>query len=173
VAARLGALCHDGVDAVVLQVRRLGDGRGRGEHPHAGLADGLDGFPGRQPEVKRGDGRPELEQRLQPCVVELDRRRARLRRVAQAELVVERGEVLAGARRHLAAHLGWLVAEEVELERPPGPLAHLGGLRAQPVHRQHRRAQGAEPARLAHGRGQRRRGGARHRRLEDRLLDAQ
>jgi hypothetical protein len=73
----------------------------------------------------------------------------------------------------VARHLGRLVAEEVELERPIRTLAQLGGLPAQLIHRQHRRAQRPEPARLAHGRRQGRGRGARHRCLQDRMLDAE
>jgi hypothetical protein len=173
VTAGLGALCHDGVHAVLLEVPRLRHGRGRGQHRDARGLDGAHHVPRRQPEVERHYRRPQLEQRVAPRLVELDGGRARLRGFAQPELVVERGEVLARPVGDVAAHLGRLVAEEVELEGPLRELAQLGGLHAELVHREHRRAERAEPAGLADRRGEGRGGGARHRGLEDRVLDSE
>ena len=172
-AARLGALGDHRIGAEVAQAHRLGHGRRRGDHPDFGVAQRLDRRRLGQAEDEAGDRRADLEQRLEPGLVEGDRRNLGLGRLAQAPVRVQRRDPLARGRRLGLADLGRRVAEEVDVEGRVGGRAHRRGLGSQLVRVEHRRAEGAEAARRAHRRRQLRRRGAGHRRLQHRLGDSE
>jgi hypothetical protein len=76
----------------------LGDRRRARQDAAARSASRVHRRPIRQAEVEAGHGRADLEQRREAFLVKRDRRRRRLRRLVEPELLIQRAEAIARPR---------------------------------------------------------------------------
>ena len=173
-AAGLGALRDDGIDAALGEKLRFAQGRGRADDLAARCLDARDKLRLRQAEMEAHHGGRQLfDHGTGRCGERHDRGFQRKLRHLGAKLGVigrkalEPGGVARFVRRSR------LVAEEVEIDRPVGARPDRGDTFSHLVVGEGGARKRAETAGIGDGDGHVDGGGVRHRRLHDGKLDAE
>ena len=146
------ALSNDGIAPLVFQPSRLVHGGGRRDDLCAGRPDALKQGSFGQAEVKADDLRSELLHKITPGAIERRAGRSGNRRLwVKSEFDVVAFQTLLPGVLTRWVSLWRLMAEEIEVDGPGGPLTDDPKLGPHLLRAEHRAGQGAEPSCLGDG----------------------
>jgi len=172
-AAGVKSLRDDDVGTVCFERARLGHRRRRTEDDAAGFLHSPNCGWVRQPKVKADNPRPQLENEVEPFFFEGWKRLFGLGDRSQPKFVEVGCEPHTHASRRVGVEPGVRMDEKIEIVGTVCRLAQCGDLVS---HRRRRNTGTADRPQgpcVAHRRGERGRGEAGHRRLNDRVSDAE